>query len=193
MADFINTRQLPSKGKAGDVYRDSHTKELFLAVGDGTLVAISDLLSTRNLRTVGPQGETGRDGAPGPQGETGLPGRDGAPGPVGLAGPHGTNGISITGKTGPQGERGLTGPAGPQGPQGIAGPVGPKGEHGDVLYVGPAEMEAAVKAAREQLIQQHARFLAAIYQAMLAAGTLHPSKVKWAENMLIKVRNDAGL
>jgi hypothetical protein len=194
MADFINTKKLPSKGKVGDVYRDSSSKELYLAVADGTLVSLADLLSERNIRAVGPQGEPGRQGEPGPQGPAGRDGKDGAPGPVGPAGPHGTNGISITGKTGLQGERGVTGPPGPQGPQGIAGPQGPKGDPGDVLYVGPEEMEAAVKAARLALIEQRARFMAAIADALQRSGSmLHEQYRKLCQQNIQQMKRDAGL
>jgi|HubBroStandDraft_5_1064220.scaffolds.fasta_scaffold07849_4 hypothetical protein len=189
MSDFINARNLPSRGTPGNVYRDATTKELFLAVGDGTLVSIADLLSERNIRAVGPQGETGRQGEPGPQGENGLPGRDGAPGPVGPTGPHGTNGISITGKTGPQGERGLTGPAGPQGPQGIAGPVGPQGPPGDILYCSQAEVEAAAL----RLHQEKVRIRAAFLNSLIRNEGVSLSVRKHWERHVENIMREAGL
>jgi len=94
MADFINTRQLPSKGAVGNVYRDAFSKKMFLAVADGTLVALDELLSARDrIIAVGPAGEQGREGPAGPQGPPGGDGKDGQPGPVGQIGPHGANGV----------------------------------------------------------------------------------------------------
>ena len=199
MAEFINAKRLPSKGKPGNVYWVNNaalgTHDIWFATGDGTLINLSDLLQAAPaVRAVGPQGEQGRQGEAGPQGPAGSKARDGAPGPIGPVGPHGTNGISITGKTGAQGERGLTGPAGPQGVQGIPGPVGPQGPAGDVLYIGPDELQAAVKAARAEIINQRGRFLAVIAQA------LHDNKSSGAENyrkriehMLAQLRSEAGL
>lgn len=155
MADFLNVRNLPSKGKPGDCVRDASTKKIYVCVGDGSLVDLNDLFSEARpvVRAVGPPGERGRDGAPGPQGTPGVGGKDGAPGPVGPVGPHGQHGQSITGKTGLQGERGLPGPPGPQGVQGIAGPTGPQGPRGDLLYVDDAEVQAAAYALHQQAIK----------------------------------------
>ncbi len=193
MADFINTRQLPSKGAVGNVYRDAFSKKMYLAVADGTLVLLDDLLSARDrVIAVGPAGEQGRQGEPGPQGVPGANGKDGAPGPVGPVGPHGTNGISITGKTGRDGERGLTGPQGPQGPQGATGAKGDKGdkgEPGDILYVDPEE----VKAAALRLHQEKAKISAAFYHTMLQARTLRPPIRKLFELRLNEFKRDAGL
>jgi hypothetical protein len=104
-----------------------------------------------------------------------------------LAGPpiHGIDGA--TGATGAQGPQGATGAQGPAGPQ------GPKGEPGAVLYVGEAEMEAAVKEARAAMIEQHARFLAAIGQALSHAGNLQPSYKAAVQGVIAKMRQDAGL
>lgn len=177
MADFINTRRLPSKGIVGNVYRDSFSGELFLAVADGTLISIADLLSERNIRAVGPPGETGRQGERGDRGDTGAAGKDGQPGPVGPVGPHGTNGISITGKQGLQGERGLRGEKGDRGETGPPGPVGPQGERGEVLFAGPPEMIAAVAQARQELITIRAKVRAGFIVAIEEAERIkHPAK-----------------
>jgi len=178
MADFINTRQLPSKGAPGSVYRDSFSKELFLAVADGTLISIADLLSERDrIRAVGPPGERGPQGAPGSQGNPGADGQDGAAGPVGPVGPHGSNGKDGIGKTGLQGERGLTGPQGPKGDPGPRGPQGPQGERGEVLLAGPPEMIAAVAQARQELITIRAKVRAGFIVAIESAEAIaHPAK-----------------
>ena len=178
MADFINTRVLPSKGAVGSVYRDAYSKKMFLAVADGTLISIDDLLSERDrVRAVGPAGEQGRQGEQGPQGVPGANGKDGAAGPVGPVGPHGKDGISITGKQGLQGERGLTGPPGPQGETGPQGAQGPQGEKGEVLYAGPPEMIAATLQARHELVQLRAKVRAAFMVAIESAEAIvHPAK-----------------
>jgi hypothetical protein len=186
VAEFVNTRRLPSKGAVGSVYRDSNTKEMFLAVADGTLVSLADLLSERNIRAVGPPGEAGRQGAPGSQGARGVDGKNGVAGPVGPIGPHGTNGISITGKTGLQGERGLTGPPGPQGDRGPTGPAGPQGEKGDVLLAGPPEMIAAVAQARHELLALRAKTRAAVIVAIESAEQIkHPARALVLQHLRI--------
>jgi len=73
------------------------------------------------------------------------------------------------------------------------GPQGEKGERGDVLYVGPDEMAAAVKAARQELINQRAQFLAAIDQALFDAGHLHENHRRRTQDMIAKMRRNAGL
>lgn len=158
MADFLNVRNLPSKGKPGDVYRDAATKKIYVCVGSGDLIDLNDLFSEARpvVRAVGPAGEQGRQGEKGDRGDTGAAGKDGAPGPVGPKGEHGQHGQSITGKTGLQGERGLTGPSGPQGVQGIAGPPGPQGPRGDLLYVDNAEVQAAAYALHQQAVKLRA-------------------------------------
>jgi hypothetical protein len=194
MADFYNMKRLPSRGKPGDVYRDATSKRLYLCLGDGTLCDIADLLSESRpaVRVVGPQGETGRPGADSQV--PGLPGRDGKDGKdstvPGPSGPKGERGISGQSIVGPRGEKGdsIVGPVGPQGPR------GEKGDRGDVLYVGPEEMEAATKAARAQLIDQRARFMAAIAQALQDSGSIQHEQYRYRCRMLIEqVRREAGL
>ncbi len=193
MAEFVNTRRLPSKGVVGSVYRDSFSGKMFLSVADGTLVALDDLLSERErVRAVGPQGETGRPGAdsqlPGPPGRDGRDGKDSTvPGPSGPKGERGISGVSIKGDKGDKGDS-IVGPVGPQGQR------GEKGERGDVLYVGPPEMEAATKAARSALIDQRARFMAAIAQALQDSGCIQHEQYRYCCQKLIEqVRRDAGL
>lgn len=193
MADFINARNLPSKGTPGNVYRDASSKEMFLALGDGTLVSINDLLSVRNVRTVGPQGEQGRAGldsqVPGPAGRDGRDGKDSTvPGPAGPKGEKGDRGASIKGDKGDKGDS-IKGDKGDS----IVGPKGDKGDPGDVLYVSTAEAGAAVKAARAEIINQRARFLAAIDQALDDAGHLHEGHRQRTENMIAIMRRNAGL
>ena len=185
MADFISTRKLPSKGAVGNVYRDAFSKKMYLAVGDGTLMLLDDLLSTRDrVIAVGPPGDTGREGIQGPQGLPGQPGKDGAPGPVGPPGQHGKDGISIQGKTGPQGERGLQGSPGPKGDRGPTGPQGPQGEKGEVLFAGPPEMIAATAQARHELLQLKAKVRAGFIAAIESAENIkHPARALVLEHL----------
>ena len=50
---------------------------------------------------------------------------------------QGATGVSITGATGPQGDRGIQGETGPQGLRGETGPTGAKGNTGDRGPIGP--------------------------------------------------------
>ena len=71
---------------------------------------------------------------------------------------------------------------------------GYKGDPGAVLYVGPAEMEAAVKAARLEIINQRARFRAAIAQALQDSGCIQHEQYRYLCQQLIeKAKRDAGL
>jgi len=163
MAEFHNARRAPSKGTPGDVYWVNNaaekTHDLYIAIADGTLVNLSDLINRApNALAVGPKGD---------KGDQGIPGRDGINGSNGRAG---QDGQSISGPKGERGERGIQGLPGKDGRDGkdgqsIIGPKGDrgdKGERGDVLFVGPEEMKAAVERARNDLIQYRARFHAAI-------------------------------
>lgn len=91
------------------------------------------------------------------------------------------------GPRGPQGETGATGAAstipGPQGPQGANGD---KGDRGDVLYVGPAEIEAAAKALRAQ----RAQMFATLQQGIKDAQHLAPGMKKTLVNHYQKIIND---
>ncbi len=166
MAKLFSTKlhRLPSKATPGDVYFCTDSKDLFLAVGDGSLLNVADLFSgaVPHVRTVGPQGEIGATGAPGPIGLTGQRGERGTDGSPGATGPAGVDGKSITGPMGPRGERGLTGPAGPQGLHGVPGPRGEQGPRAEILYVGPEEMAAEIKKLRAEIVRQRAAILAGL-------------------------------
>ena len=175
MSRLISTKltRLPSKGEAGSVYFTTDSKQVFLALGDGTLFDVADLLSGNAVRVVGPQGEagprgaTGVTGTPGPRGEKGTTGARGETGPQGQAGADGLPGV--TGKPGADGKDSTV--PGPQGPLGLKGPKGDKGDRGDVLYVGPAEIAAAAAELKAQRAMLHAR----IDQAVQDAGHLPDS------------------
>jgi hypothetical protein len=167
--EFINAKKLPSKGAVGNVYRDASSKEMFLAVADGTLISISDLLSERDrVRAVGPPGDAGKDGAPGAMGPQGPPGAKGDPGDVSIvSGPKGERGDP--GPQGLPGKDGRDGRDGKDGATGATGAQGPQGIPGNVLYVGDAEMAAAVEAWKQKYIEQVARWEAALAATMLEA------------------------
>lgn len=158
MAKLLSTKsnRLPSKGEAGDVYYVTDQKVFYVAIADGALLSLSDLLSgaVPHVRTVGPQGTQGLTGAPGPvgaagpRGEKGTPGNDGAQGPVGPSGADGHHGDR--GKPGADGRHGAPGPQGPAGAQGPAGPQGPQGPAGDITVVGDAELQVAVAKLKAQ-------------------------------------------
>jgi len=92
MASFkaIPEKKLPSKGTPGDGYYTTDGHCFYIAVADGTLLNLADVLSgaAASVRVVGPQGERG---LPGPKGDAvvgppGKDGRDGARGETGAAG-----------------------------------------------------------------------------------------------------------
>jgi hypothetical protein len=148
MAELHSTKsgRLPSKGIPGDIYFANDTKSFYFACGDGTLLNLSDLLKGDvAVRAVGPEGQRGERGE---KGDQGRPGKDGNV-TVGL-----TQEVkdeiaaavraAIKAIPTPRGER------------------GEKGAPGDVLYVGPDEMQAAVKQARTKLIEHRAHIKATI-------------------------------
>jgi hypothetical protein len=112
--------------------------------------------------TAGATGAAGRAGADGAQGPQGTHGERGDVGPRGADGRKGDKGDP--GVRGHQGEKGERGEKGDKGDQGLQGGRGDKGERGDVLYVGDAEMAAAVKAARRVMLEHRAATIAAIVQ-----------------------------
>jgi hypothetical protein len=136
----------------------------------------------------GPQGKQGQTGASGSDGRNGLHGKDGSPGrDSSIAGP--------VGPVGRQGERGSRGEKGDRGAKGdsVVGPAGPqgvKGEKGDITVYGDAELQAAVIQLRTALIQQRARFQAAIFQALADANGPH---AKLWQLRLENLKRDAGL
>ena len=86
---------------------------------------------------VGPQGDTGPQGATGPQGTAGTNGAQGAQGTAGTNGAQGAQGTAGTngsqgaaGTNGPQGAQGTAGTNGAQGAQGTAGTNGAQGAQG---------------------------------------------------------------
>ena len=104
-----------------------------------------------------------------------------------LAGPavHG-----IDGAKGDKGETGAQGETGVQGPQGVQGE---KGEPGDILYVGPAEMKAAVKRLRTALVDQRAQFQAAMDHARTDANSYSASRRQSKIEVLDFLQKKTGL
>jgi hypothetical protein len=102
-----------------------------------------------------------------------------------LAGPpiHGIDGAK--GDTGAQGPQGLQGVPGPQGPQ------GEKGDKGEVLYIGNAEMAAAVQAARAQIIAKDAAWQAAFDETILEVMRNRPNHGQAIANYLRRMKRRA--
>jgi hypothetical protein len=174
MKCFAKENQLPSTGQPGEVFYVSATKATYFALADGAVVNLNDLLSgsVPHVRAVGPQGEVGAQGPQGDRGERGDRGEKGTPGetgPCGVKGDRGEKGDAglhgKNGKAGIDGADGAPGAVGPQGPQGATGATGPQGSRGDVCIVGEGELQDALKAARQALIVQKAKWLAAIQDA----------------------------
>jgi len=180
MAKLLSTKstRLPSKGNPGDVFFVTDQKAFYIAIGDGTLINLADLLSgaVPHVRAVGPQGEAGPRGEKGdagpqgPRGEKGTAGNDGQQGPVGPKGADGLPGPA--GKDGKDGKDGAPGPQGPQGLRGELGIMGPRGPMGEThyVYVGPAEVEAAHK----EILKNRARVLAVLIDKLQTLGS-HPA------------------
>lgn len=178
MAKLLSTKsnRLPSKAAPGDVFFVTDQKTFYVAIGDGSLINLADLLSgaVPHVRVVGPQGAPGLpgpQGLAGPQGERGEKGTTGHDGGQGPVGPKGADGLPGTaGKAGEDGRDGkdsvVPGPPGPKGNK------GEKGDKGDIsyIYVGAAEVEAAhkeIRAARARLL--------ALIQDKLAGMGAHPA------------------
>jgi hypothetical protein len=170
----VKSNRLPSKAETGDVFFVTDQKTFYIAIADGSLINLADLLSgaVPHVRQVGPKGEPGLQGAPGPAGPIGPrgdKGTDGAAGPQGPVGPKGSDGLhGQRGNPGTDGARGETGAPGLQGAVGPAGPAGPKGET-SFIYVGAAEVEAAHK----EILAARARVLAVIQDKLSTMGN-HP-------------------
>jgi hypothetical protein len=180
MANFHNARKPPSKGVPGDAYwiqnAATNTHDIYIAIADGTLVNLSDLINHQpSALAVGPAGERGPQGPPGRDGVDGVAGVNGRDG-VSVSGPKGEKGDSIVGPPGRDGRDGVDGKSitGPQGDK------GDKGDRGDVLYVGPEEMQAAVKAARAEMISAKTKALAAAELAKAEAGAHRNPAVRQA-------------
>jgi hypothetical protein len=186
----MNSARFPAKGIVGDVYMAAETKKLFIAVADGRLIPLEGLLNP--ITVEGGRGEKGENGTPGgigPRGLQGPPGRDGI------------NGKSVSGPKGSRGEKGATGAAGKDGRDGIdgkdgatgaQGPQGPAGPAGAVLYVGDAEMAAAVKALRDEMIATKARVEAAFDVTFLEAQQNRPNGAVTIQSYLNRMRQRAG-
>lgn len=105
----LKSGSLPSTARAGDCYFTTDTKQIFIAVADGTVLNLADLLSgaVPHVRVVGPPGERGQAGidshVPGPKGDKGDPGRDGQ---TGAQGKPGRDGVGRDGQTGKPGRDG---------------------------------------------------------------------------------------
>jgi hypothetical protein len=134
------TSGLPSRGNSGDVYFASDTGAVYLALGDGTLFNVNDLMKGGGVaRVVGPKGEKG-DTVVGPAGPQGPPGKDGKD-------------STIPGPPGPKGDKGSDAPRpqveafrGPKGDQGPAGKDGDAGQEVAALNARMAALESTVQA-----------------------------------------------
>jgi hypothetical protein len=168
----LNSNKLPTVGPAGQVYFCGDTGEAFVAIPPHGKLLRVDRLENYVAQQRGPEGPRGLQGEKGADsivpGPDGPPGPRGATGATGERGPRGMRGESVIGSKGDRGLQGPQGVPGPQGPQGVPGPQGEKGERGDVLYVGPAEVQAAA----ERLRDEKKRWLAALLRAKMAAGAL---------------------
>ncbi len=76
------------------------------------------------------------------------------------------------GETGPKGDTGIPGPQGLKGDEGMQGIPGPQGPRGDVLYIGPAEVEAAAKELRAQKLRIQAQIRHQLLQANYLPGPI---------------------
>jgi len=116
----LKAGSLPSKGRAGDCYFTTDSKQIYIAVADGALLNLADLLSgaVPHVRVVGPPGEKGLQGEKGTKGDKGERGEKGTKGDKGDTGPRGKDGYGRDGDTGPQGKPGEAGPAGAPGRDG---------------------------------------------------------------------------
>jgi len=170
-----NYRKLPKSGTPGDIYlsrTDDGKEAVHLVTVDGELVEHTKLLVVKQ----GPTGDTGARGVKGHDGQNST-----------VAGPKGDKGDSIRGPAGLAGVDGrpgkdgrtptreqvkaicetiirenaelLRGAAGRDGRDGATGVQGPAG---DVLYIGPAQVAAAVEEVRAELKRHKAEWLARI-------------------------------
>lgn len=190
----LKIAKLPAEGTPGDFYFTTDTLETFIVLGNKKLLPFA-LTGVANSVLEGPQGECGERGPKGerglqgPQGERGEAGPTGPPGDTGPQGARGTDG-----KDGRYGTDGLPGPQGPKGDKGDRGEPGPQGPPGGITVInGTPELEAAIQTARQALINQQAKFVAAIQHATANAEGLRPTLKSAVLHTLKKVQNDAGL
>jgi len=179
MARLLSLKKMPDAASPGDVVYNTTTRDFYIAVADGSLLNLADLLSgsVPHVRAVGPQGPAGQRGEKGDKGERGERGEKGTPGndgQQGLVGPKGADGMpGLAGKDGKDGKYGENGKdsivPGPRGERGERGEKGDKGERGDVTVVGDPELQAAV----EKIRAQKAAAMATIAEKLAAMGD-HP-------------------
>jgi hypothetical protein len=145
---------------------NKYTVHTRLAMLENAATEIRKEISAIQLK----EGKPGVRGCDGARGLKGDPGRDGSNGKDGrdAVGVRGSDGIQ--GPIGIQGRSGRDGANGKDGKDGAPGRDGKDGRDGSVVYLGPAEVEAAVAAVRSELLTQRARFLGAIDQAIADNG-----------------------
>lgn len=190
----LKIAKLPTEGTPGDFYFTSDTLETFIVLGNKKLLPLA-LIGAENSVLIGPQGEQGERGPQGvrgmqgPQGPQGERGHDGPPGDSGPQGARGTDG-----KDGRNGTDGLPGPQGPKGDKGDRGEQGLQGPPGGITVInGTPELEVAIQTARQALIDQQAKFVAAIQHATTNAQGLRPTLKSAVLHTLKKLQSDAGL
>lgn len=177
MAKLISVQKLPAKVAPGDVVFLTGSREFYVAIADGSLLNLADLLSgaVPHVRTVGPQGSQGEKGQPGEAGSTGPRGEKGTSGEKGEAGAPGARGArGPAGHDGKDGAQGAAGPKGEKGETGAQGLKGDKGEAGDVTFIGPKESQRAVELMRSKLRDYQARVRAEIAHRLEGMGN-HPA------------------
>jgi Collagen triple helix repeat (20 copies) len=177
MAKLLSMKKLPPNAAPGDVVFLTGSREFYIAIADGSLLNLADLLSgaVPHVRAVGPQGPQGEKGLPGETGPAGPRGEKGTQGDKGDAGAPGAKGADgLPGATGKEGKRGPKGDRGEKGETGERGAAGPKGEPGDVAYIGPKESQQAVERMRRKLVDYQARVRATIQHRLAGLGN-HPA------------------
>jgi hypothetical protein len=192
MANFhsMNSGRFPQRGVEGDAYFASDTKKIFICIAGGVLVPLEGLLNVRVVEGArGEKGDTGAAGGIGPHGLQGPAGRDGIDGKS-VSGPKGPRGAQ--GPQGIPGKDGRDGIDGKGGATGATGAQGPQGEKGEVLYVGDAEMEAALKEARAKIIATDAKWNAAIDETILEVLRCRPNSGQAIKNYLERAKRRAG-
>jgi hypothetical protein len=100
----LKEKQIPNRANPLDTFWSTDTHKVFVAVGGGEVLCLSDLIQfgTGKALLIGPEGpagaacvcKVGKDGKDGRDGKDGQPGRDGATivGPPGLTGAAGADG-----------------------------------------------------------------------------------------------------
>lgn len=166
--NFVNTNTFPPRRvEPGTLYRHNASGRCYLALPDGTLLNLCDLLDyLYKFVTVPQPGPRGEQGPPGQNGKDGKDGRNGLNGLDGRAGSKGEpGGRGEKGERGVAGRDGKNGSAGKDGKDGAQGPCGAKGERGDVLYVGAPEIQEAAKRLQKERATMHAKLQQAINDA----------------------------